>query len=137
MNTDNIKNLIVKGYNSSEKTYKLQLDFEKDADGCHVQSQKIHLHWDKVVSAFTYIKKELNEDIYAKLLYTLCTTIIIKDKHYRTTKQFLYGVPLKKNIRKISDVQAVLNFLLSSKKEGSSDSQAIDCVFKHAFDMLE
>ena len=137
MNTDNIKDIIVKGYNSSEKTYKLQLDFEKDADGCYVQSQKIHLKWDKVVKAFRHIKKELNEDIYAKLLYTLCTTIVIKDKHFRTTKQFLYGVPLQKNIRKISDVQAVLNFLLHSKQEGSSDSQAIDCIFKHAFNMLE
>ena len=32
MNTDNIKDIIVKGYNSSDKTYKLQLDFEKDED---------------------------------------------------------------------------------------------------------
>ena len=137
MNTDNIKEIVVKGYNSSEKTYKLQLDFEKDGDGRHVQSQKICLKWNKVIKAFRHIKKELNEDIYAKLLYTLCTSIVIKDKHYRTTKEFLYGVPLKKNIRKISDVQAVLNFLLNSKKEGSSDSQAIDCIFKHAFNMLE
>ena len=137
MNTDNIKDIIVKGYNSSDKTYKLQLDFEKDEDGSHVQSQKIYLKWDKVVNAFHHIKKELNKDIYAKLLYTLCTSIVIKDKNYRTTQEFLYGVPLKKNIRKISDVQAVLNFLLQSKKEGGSDSQAIDCVFKHAFNMLE
>ena len=137
MNTDNIKNIIVKGYNSSEKTYKLQLDFQKDEDGRHVQSQKIHLNWNKIVKAFRHIKKELNKDIYAKLLYTLCTSIIIKDKHYRTTKEFLYGVPLKKNIRKISDVQAVLNFFLQSKKDGGSDSQAIDCIFKHAFNMLE
>jgi hypothetical protein len=137
MNTDNIKLITVKGYDSSEKTYKLQLDFEKDADGRHVQSQKIFLKWTKIIKAFRHIKKELNKDIYAKLLYTLCTSIIIKDKHYRTTQEFLYGVPLKKNIRKISDVQAVLNFLLNSKKEGGSDSQAIDCIFKHAFNMLE
>lgn len=137
MNTDNIKNITVKGYDSSEKTYKLQLDFEKDGDGSHVQNQKIHLNWNKIVKAFRHIKKELNKDIYAKLLYTLCTSIIIKDKHYRTTKEFLYGVPLKKNIRKISDVQAVLNFLLNSKKDNGSDSQAIDCIFKHAFNMLE
>lgn len=137
MNTDNIKDILVKGYNSSDKTYKLQLDFEKDEDGSHVQSQKIYLKWDKVVKAFHHIKKELNKDIYAKLLYTLCTSIVIKDKHYRTTQEFLHGVPLKKNIRKISDIQAVLNFLLISKKEGGSDSQAIDCVFKHAFNMLE
>ena len=137
MNTDNIKHITVKGYDSSEKTYKLQIDFEKDADGRNVQSQKIFLKWTKIIKAFRHIKKELNKDIYAKLLYTLCTSIIIKDKHYRTTQEFLYGVPLKKNIRKIIDVQAVLNFLLNSKKEGGSDSQAIDCIFKHAFNMLE
>jgi hypothetical protein len=137
MNTDNIKDIVVRGYNSSEKTYKLQLDFETNADDDDVQIQKIHLKWDKVVKAFRHIKKELNEDIYAKLIYTLCTSIVIKDKHYRTTKQFLYGIPLHKNVRKISDVQAILHFLLHSKKEGSSDSQAIDCIFKHAFNMLE
>ena len=137
MNTDNIANIIVKGYNSSKKTYKLQLDFENDEYGEQVQSQKIYLKWNKIMKAFRHIKKELNEDIYAKLLYTLCTSIIIKDKHYRTTKEFLYGVPLKKNVRKISDVQDILNFLLNSKKKGSTDSQAIDCIFKHAFDMLE
>jgi hypothetical protein len=137
MNTDNIKDIVVRGYNSSEKTYKLQLDFETNADDDDVQIQKIHLKWDKVVKAFRHIKKELNEDIYAKLIYTLCTSIVIKDKHYRTTKQFLYGIPLQKNVRKISDVQAILHFLLNSKKEGSSDSQAIDCIFKHAFNMLE
>ena len=57
MNTDNIKNIVVKGYNSAEKTYKLQLDFEKDEDGRHVQSQKIHLSWTKVIKAFRHIKK--------------------------------------------------------------------------------
>ena len=96
MNTDNIKHITVKGYDSSEKTYKLQLDFEKDADGRHVQKSKNILKWTKIIKAFRHIKKELNKDIYAKLLYTLCTSIIIKDKHYRTTQEFLYGVPLKK-----------------------------------------
>ena len=108
-----------------------------DSDGNEYQSQKIHLKWDKIIEAFRYIKKELNKDIHAKFLYTLCTSVLIKDKHYRTTKEFLFGVPLKKNIRKISDVQIVLNFLLSSKEEENTDSQAVNCIFKHAFDMLE
>ena len=137
MNTDNIKNIIVKGYNSSKKTYKIQLDFNADDDGQECQSQKIHLKWDQIVEAFRHIKKELNKDIHAKFLYTLCTSVLIKDKHYRTTKEFLYGVPLKKNVRKISDVQIVLNFLLNSKKEDNTDAQAVNCIFKHAFDMLE
>ena len=33
MNTDNINNITVKGYNSFKKTYKIQLDFNVDSDG--------------------------------------------------------------------------------------------------------
>ena len=57
MNTDNITNIIVKGYNSSKKTYKLQLDFENDEYGEQVQSQKIYLKWNKIMKAFRHIKK--------------------------------------------------------------------------------
>ena len=78
-NTDNINNITVKGYNSSKNTYKIQLDFNVDSDGNEYQSQKIHLKWDKIIEAFRYIKKELNKDIHAKFLYTLCTSVLIKD----------------------------------------------------------
>ena len=132
MNTDNIKNITIKGYNSSKKTYKILLEFNDE----ECQSQKIHFKWDKIINAFPYIKKELNKDIHDKFLYTMCTSVLIKDKHYRTTKEFLFGVPFKKNIRKISDVQIILDFLLNSKKE-NTDLHAVNCIFKHAFNMLE
>ena len=135
MNTDNIESLTVKGYNSNTNLFKIKIDF-KEIDGNKPESQKIHLKWDDVISAFKNIKKELNKDIYKKLIYSLCTSIVIKDQNYRTTKEFLFGVPLKKNNRKINDVQAVLNYLLQMKND-QHDNQAIDCILKHTFSMLE
>jgi hypothetical protein len=136
MNSDNIKSLTVRGYNRATKLFKLKIDFNEDDSGNTPQSQKIDLDWNNIIAAFKHVKKELNNDIYRKLIYTLCTSIVVKDKHYRTTKEFLFGVPCKKNNRKINDVQAVLNYLLVMKQD-KHDSQAVDCIFKHAFNMFE
>ena len=94
MNTDNIESLTVKGFNNSTNLFKIKIDF-KEIEGNKPESQKIHLKWDNIMNAFKNIKKELNKDIYRKLIYSLCTSIVIKDQNYRTTKEFLFGVPLK------------------------------------------
>ena len=52
MNTDKVKTLSVKGYNSSEKSYKVQLDFEKTNDGHQVKSQQICITWNTIKALF-------------------------------------------------------------------------------------
>ena len=63
---------------------------------------------------------------------------MIKDENYSTTKEFLFGKKYKliKKPRKINDVQKVLNYLLIQKKD-SQDTMAVDCIFKHVFEMIE
>lgn len=137
MNTDNIANLSIVGYNTSTKVYKIRIDFKED-NGVKPESQKIYLNWNDIICSFKYVKKELNKDIYNKLIYSLCTSILIKDENYSTTKEFLFGKKYKliKKPRKINDVQKVLNYLLIQKKD-SQDTMAVDCIFKHVFEMIE
>lgn len=135
MNIDNIQNISIIGFNKKDNMYKIQLDFN-DVDDEKIRSQKLYLGWDEIFDSFKHIKKELNTDIYSKLRYTLCSSIVIKDDQYKSTKEFLNGVPGKKNIRKITDIQKVFDFLLKNRND-PFDKNAINCVLRHAFDVLE
>ena len=134
MNIDNIKTITITGYNKKDNMYKIQLGLN-DVDGDEIRSQQLYIGWNEIYASFKYIKKELNKDIYSKLVYTLCTSIVIQDEQYKSTKEFLAGVPGKKNIRKITDIQKVFDFLLDNRSD-NHDRSAINCVLRHAFDVI-
>lgn len=134
MNIDNIKAITITGYNKKDSMYKIQLKFN-DVDGDEIHGQEICIGWNEIYASFKYIKRELNKDIYYKLIYTMCTSIIIQDEQYKSTKEFLVGIPGKKNIRKITDIQKVFDFLLDNRKD-TYDRNAINCVLRHVFDVI-
>ena len=133
--TDNIVSIKVRGYNHRDKVYKLSLSIDENADSVVDNEIKINIHWDKVIAGFKLVKHELNKNIYQKLVYDLSMGLVINDRKYNDAKKFLYGKPLSRNIRKISDVQNFFNQLLL-QKEGSN-KEAINCIFRKTFNILE
>lgn len=133
--TDNIVSIKVRGYNHRDKVYKLSLSIDENADSVVDNEIKINIHWDKVIAGFKLVKHELNKNIYQKLVYDLSMGLVINDRKYNDAKKFLYGKPLSRNIRKICDVQNFFNQLLL-QKEGSN-KEAINCIFRKTFNILE
>ena len=111
-------------------------DMPYEAKINEIESQKIYISWEDLVKSFKYVHKELNEDIYATFIYNMCSSIKIRDPNYRNTKEFIFGVAFRKNIRKITDVQTVLNYLLYRRNKNAYDKQAIDCILRHVFDII-
>ena len=133
--TDNIVSIKVRGYNQRDNVYKLLLSIDENVDSIVDNKIKININWNKVIDGFKSIKHELNKNIYQKLVYDLSMGLVINDRKYNDAKKFLYGIPLSKNIRKISDVQNFFNQLLMQKD--SSNKEAINCIFRKTFDILE
>lgn len=133
--TDNIVSIKVRGYNQRDNVYKLLLSIDENVDSIVDNKIKININWNKVIDGFKLIKHELNKNIYQKLVYDLSMGLVINDRKYNDAKKFLYGIPLSKNIRKISDVQNFFNQLLMQKN--SSNKEAINCIFRKTFDILE
>merc|ERR1712178_512874 len=99
-----ITEIKVVGYDIEKKQYKFVI---KIGDNDY----KLSLKWDKVKKSFNKIGKQLNKDIHQKLLYDIQSKMIIKDKNYMTAKDFLNGKKLRKNKRKINDIQNFFNFI--------------------------
>ena len=135
---ERIQEIKVKSHNTRDKTYKLELVLTSDpnaGDDLIKDSIKVNIKWRKVVQGFRKIKKELNVNIYNKLVYDISNAVIIKDKKYSDAKKFLYGIPFSKNKRKVADVQLFFNELL--KHKNGDNSSAIHCLFNKLFNALD
>lgn len=137
---ERIQQINVKSHNTRDKTYKLELVLSTSEDNASSSelikdSIKVNIHWRKVKQGFRKIKTDLNANIYNKLVYDISNTIIIKDKKYSDAKKFLYGIPLSRNKRKVSDVQLFFNELM--KHKDGDNSSAVNCLFNKLFNILD
>lgn len=133
--SERIKEIKVKSHNTKDKTYKLELVLQNNEDELIKDSIKVNIKWNKVIKGFKKIKKELNVNIYNKLIYDISNSVIIKDKKYSDAKKFLFGLPFKKNKRKVSDIQLFFNELINHKS--GDNSSAINCLFNKLFNVLD
>lgn len=137
---ERIQEIKVKSHNTRDKTYKLELVLstaEESASSTELikDSIKVNIQWKKVIQGFRKIKKDLNVNIYNKLVYDISNSVIIKDKKYSDAKKFLYGIPFSRNKRKVSDVQLFFNELLKHKE--GDNSSAVNCLFNKLFNALD
>ena len=61
--------------------------------------------------------------------------MIIKDKKYMTSSQFINGKLFSKNIRKVPDVQKFFNFILE-QRSNEMNKQVVDFFFENVFSNL-
>ena len=125
----------ISGYNNVKKTYKLTIDITQQSIGkADVDTQKIlSLTWKNIKKGLEKIKQKLNPTMYKKLIYDLENKFYVLDSKYRNAQEFINGRPLKKNVRKISDVQNFFDVLLELQPD---NSVTIDCVFENIFKNL-
>jgi len=127
-----VNKIEVSGYNQVKKTYKLNLDITQQVIGQDdVDSQKLlSLTWKDIKKGLEKIRKKLNDNMYQKLIYDLESKFYVLDSKYRNAQEFINGRPLKKNVRKISDVQNFFDVLLTLKED---NQVIINCVFENMF----
>ena len=127
-NTNNIKEIKVIGFDSGKDQFKFEVTIDEN-------SFKLYLKWANITKSFDKIKKELNRDIHLKLLYDIQSRMIIKDRKYMSAKDFIYGIPLKKNKRKINDVQNLFKYLLE-QKDNEQNRAAVELFLENCFKIL-
>ena len=92
---------------------------------------------DKIQKGLKKIKKDINKNVYAKLMYDLELNVVIKDVKYNSLGKFIKGIPCKKNERKISDIQNLFNRLIHNKNDDDvSNKMAILSMFEKTFGII-
>lgn len=134
LNTDDITDIIVTGYNKSNKMYKFLVTITQNRDDTQ---HKITCDWNDIKVGFTKIKKNINQTIYAKLLFDLEGNVLIRDKNFNTVKKFIKGIPLRNLERKIYDIQNLFNKIMDYKQNSDEmNKTAIKCFLENAFSIL-
>jgi len=85
------------------KKYKFLLVLDEGEE--NTSERKVNIKWERVQKGLKCIKKVINKNVYTKLMYDLELNVIINDHIYNSLKKFINDIPLKKNNRKINDVQ--------------------------------
>jgi hypothetical protein len=130
--TNSIINIKVKGYDDTSKKYKFLLILEGDNN-----ERKVNIMWDKIQKGLKKIKKDINKNVYAKLMYDLELNVVIKDAKYNSLSKFVKGIPCKKNERKISDIQNLFNRLIHNKNDDDvSNKMAVLSMFEKTFGII-
>jgi hypothetical protein len=57
---------------------------------------KVQLKWDRVQKGLKNIRKDINKNVYAKLMFDLELNVVVKDPKYNSLAKFIDGIPTKK-----------------------------------------
>lgn len=137
--TDNIKKITVRGYDERTKMYKFELkvDNELDGDDKIEKDIRVNIQWNRIQKGFKNIKKELNKNVYAKLMYDLELNVVVNDIKYNSLNKFINGVVGKKNVRKINDIQNLMNqLILNRDNNDQSNKMAVMAFLNKTFGIV-
>ena len=130
--TNSIVNIKVRGYDDTSKKYKILLILEGDNN-----ERKVNIRWDKIQKGLKKIKKDVNKNVYAKLMFDLELYVVIRDIKYNSLRKFINGIPCKKNERKISDIQNLFDRLIYNKNsDDTSNKKAVLSMFEKTFGII-
>ena len=130
--TNSIVNIKVRGYDDTSKKYKILLILEGDNN-----ERKVNIRWDKIQKGLKKIKKDVNKNVYAKLMFDLELYVVIRDIKYNSLRKFINGIPCKKNERKISDIQNLFDRLIYNKNsDDTSNKMAVLSMFEKTFGII-
>jgi len=137
--TDSINRITVRGYDERSKMYKFELHVDNGLSGDDKIERdiRVNIQWVRVQKGFKQIKKELNKNLYAKLMYDLELNVVVNDIKYNTLKKFIDGVIGKKNIRKINDIQNLMNQLMLNRvSDDQSNKMAVMAFLDKTFGII-
>jgi len=137
--TDSINRITVRGYDERSKMYKFELHVDNGLSGDDKIERdiRVNIQWVRVQKGFKQIKKELNKNVYAKLMYDLELNVVVNDIKYNTLKKFIDGVIGKKNIRKINDIQNLMNQLMLNRvSDDQSNKMAVMAFLDKTFGII-
>lgn len=130
--TNSIVNIKVRGYDDTSKKYKFLLILEGEKN-----QRKVNIRWNKIQKGLKKIKKDINKNVHAKLMFDLELNVVIKDKKYNSLNKFINGLPYKKNERKLSDIQNLFDRLIQNKNDDDkSNKMAVLSMFKKTFGII-
>ena len=133
--TNKIKEIFIKGYDDTNKKYKFLLVLDEGDD--KTSEMKVHLKWNRVQKGLKNIRKDINKNVYAKLMFDLELNVIVKDPKYNSLIKFIDGIPAKKNNRKITDVQNLFDRIIHNRHgDDSSNQMAVLSMFDKTFGII-
>ena len=133
--TDKIKEIFIKGYDDTTKKYKFLLVLDEGEE--NTSERKVNIKWERVQKGLKLIKKDINKNVYAKLMFDLELNVIINDPIYNSLEKFINGIPLKKNNRKINDVQNLFDRILHNKNgDDVSNKMGVLSMFNKTFGII-
>ena len=133
--TNKIKEIFIKGYDDTNKKYKFLLVLDEGDEKS--SEMKVQLKWDRVQKGLKNIRKDINKNVYAKLMFDLELNVVVKDPKYNSLAKFIDGIPTKKNNRKITDVQNLFNRILHNRYgDDSSNQMAVLSMFDKTFGII-
>lgn len=133
--TNKIKEIFIKGYDDTNKKYKFLLVLDEGDEKS--SEMKVQLKWDRVQKGLKNIRKDINKNVYAKLMFDLELNVVVKDPKYNSLAKFIDGIPTKKNNRKITDVQNLFNRILHNRYgDDSSNKMAVLSMFDKTFGII-
>lgn len=133
--TDKINEIFIKGYDDTTKKYKFLLVLD-EGEG-KTSERKVNIKWDRIQKGLKYIKKDINKNVYAKFMFDLELNVIINDPIYNSLEKFINGIPLKKNNRKINDVQNLFDRILHNKNSDDiSNKMSVLSMFNKTFGII-
>jgi len=133
--TEKINEIFIKGFDDTNKKYKFLLVLD-EGEG-KTSERKVNIKWERVQKGLKCIKKDINKNVYAKLMFDLELNVIINDPIYNSLEKFINGIPLKKNNRKINDVQNLFDRILHNKNgDDVSNKMGVLSMFNKTFGII-